>query len=550
MFFPLQLSRSVLERKLNWNESANVYYAAAVQSRSNESRTSSFGNYQCNNEYSIFINTSFDSSGDSNDTSINEGSGNYEFGYDPEHQDLQQMCDSDASDYAGCDDSSFCASDSSNLSNLSDESNIPLVDGSPISCDEAILRVLKLYVSERWTKTSLDKIIKLIKDLLPAPNSFPKSSVMMFQRLKEVAPFQSDIEHPYCAKCQLYKDNVLQDCVCGCCDTNIFYEYPIGPQLQYFFEHRNLASVIDEYKQNRVQTDGAISDIVDSREYLRLSTNSNQYDLTLVLNLDGLSITETSDKEAWPILSFICEVPPELRSSFMIVSGIYVGDEKPKMNTYLSPFVNSLSRIYLSGGVSWTHPTSKVLFQSQVTCPVLSADAPAKASVLNVKPFNHRFGCNVCEQKTRLIPLTPAQVARNAMLEPRKRIRPLRRFVYEDINIPLRNGPRMEAQGILAEECGKSRKGVLGRTVLTHLPYVDRALCVCAEYLHQVCLGVAKYFMNLMLFVRGPWFIGDKLSELDEFMTSIRVPQFVKRIPRKFSKFKFLIGSEFRSLLL
>ncbi|KAJ1524619.1 hypothetical protein ONE63_011103 [Megalurothrips usitatus] len=209
----------------------------------------------------------------------------------------------------------------------------------------------------------------------------------------------------------------------------------------------------------------------------------------------------------------------------MIVCGIYVGEVKPKMNTYLKPFAVYMSRLKASGGVKWTDPRNGAVRSSEVVCPVLSADAPATAAALN-------------------------EMELNLTLEPRKRIRRVRRFLYEDFHVPLRTGYRMEKQAEQAEARRKSRKGVVGTSVLSSMPEVDRAVCVCAEYLHQVCLGVTKYFLNLMFFEKGPWYVGDNLEHINMFLLSIRVPDFVKRRPRGMDKFSYLIGSEFRSLLL
>lgn len=86
----------------------------------------------------------------------------------------------------------------------------------------------------------------------------------------------------------------------------------------------------------------------------------------------------------------------------MLFGGVFVGEKKPKMNVYLKPFVDSMKKLAESG-VSWVHPRSKARHISRVACPVMSVDAPAKALVCNCKQFNGRYGCNVCEQKSKRI---------------------------------------------------------------------------------------------------------------------------------------------------
>ncbi len=82
------------------------------------------------------------------------------------------------------------------------DSEDPLYVGAEVSADEAILKVLQTYITERWTKTSLDSVVKLIKGLLPKPNLFPSSGHKLLSKLTELSAYQVINEHFYCSKCQ------------------------------------------------------------------------------------------------------------------------------------------------------------------------------------------------------------------------------------------------------------------------------------------------------------------------------------------------------------
>ena len=441
-----------------------------------------------------------------------------------------------------------------------EEDSSCLYEGSDISINAAILKVLKLYIAERWSKNSLDANIKLIKSLLPKPNFFPSSRKNLLTKLNQLSAFQVEIEHFYCSDCQLAKETDSEICKgCKSEKTGVFFEFSTEDQLKFMFEHRGLAAAIDEYRDRATQ-EGFICDIQDSSQYKEVRSKlEGLYDLVLLLNSDGVSVSTSSKQELWAILSVICEVHPRKRSSFMLVSGVFVDRVKPKMNTFLKPFVNSMKNIYEKGGMTWVHPGNKELMTSQVVCPIVCADAPAKAIMLHMRYFSHRFGCNICEQKAEKIKLTPEDIAAEeesaqqttaAGKKKKRKKTTLRRFVFQVNAAPLRTAARMKLLAQLAELRGKSRKGVIGQPELSELPLIDIGVCICAEYLHLVCLGIVKYFVNIMFKVKGPWYIGNHTKDIDEFILSIKVPDFLRRLPRGLRDLKFLKGSELRALLI
>jgi hypothetical protein len=437
----------------------------------------------------------------------------------------------------------------------SDEDDNPLYDGSEMSASEAVLAVLKLYIDQKWTKTSLDKNVKLIKRLLPYPNDFPSSGKSLLKKLENLScTYNEEVQH-MCSNCGKLLLSDTDKCTdCDCDETGKYYYLPIKDQIKHMFEQRNLAEVIDQERENRNKKEGHICDIQDGSAYKSVKEKlQGQYDLILLSNSDGVALSGSSNRELWLLLATICEVPIRLRPSYMMVCGIYVGTQKPNMNEYMSYYVKSLQDLY-ENGVNWVHPVSKQSFTSKGTAPAVSADAPAKALILNHNSHNSRYACNICEQKTKKIDLTAQEVLENqAQPNPRKRIRRKRRFVYQDDIGPaqLRTGERMEMQGILAETRSRPRKGVLGTSTLSGIPLIDRAECVCAEYLHLVALGVVKYFLLKILFDNGgEWYLGDHITDMDSFMNEIKVPDFVKRLPRKLSELKYWKGSELRNFLL
>ena len=173
-----------------------------------------------------------------------------------EHQEASSSSEENFSDAGNADDSLSEVHDDSSSDEHSSQSGVgssdseqeseQLYQGSDISSDEAILKVLRVYIRERWTKTSLDANVKLIKSLLPRPNSFPTSGKKLLSKLNDLSALQVEKEHYYCSKCQAKKEketDMCENCMdceckdkeedvrknCSCQKTGIFLSFVLKP---------------------------------------------------------------------------------------------------------------------------------------------------------------------------------------------------------------------------------------------------------------------------------------------------------------------------------
>lgn len=431
-------------------------------------------------------------------------------------------------------------------SNTTEDTILYLFAGSDMTAKESLLKILQIYVKERWTKNSLDSICKLISKMLPRPNEFPTSSKDALSKLEALTSTCSECEYIYCDECLQLVEMESDSCHHSAGHSK-FYSFPVDEQIKHMFEERGLGKVIDSYREHPSRKFGHICDIADGTEYKKVKAHLlNPYDLVLLWNTDGVALSSSSKVKLWPVLCTIAEVPPRLRSSFIVVAGVWVSNEDPDMNVYLKPFVNSLENLWETG-FSWIHPVSKEAVISKIVAPVFCADAPAKAQVLNHKNHNSRYGCLACEQKTKKIEL-PNQ---DNDVTPEGRRKPrLRRFLFQEDEAPARSGERMNLLGKLAELRGKPRKGVIGNSVISDIPHSDRAFCICAEYMHLILLGAVKYLVLKIFDETGPWYLGDKVEEINEFIENIKVPDFITRLPRKIKDLKYWKASELRAFLL
>lgn len=152
----------------------------------------------------------------------------------------------------------------------------------------------------------------------------PKSLHQLLKFVEKQIPFKEK-KYPYCSECLLFLENDGDPSPCEACGSRehkYFYGFSIEEQIKHYFEYCNLADVIDRYQNEKPPADGKLRDICDGSEYARVKVNSS-YHLTLMWATDGISISYSSTKSLYPVQFIVCEVPPHLRFSFLIVCSIW-----------------------------------------------------------------------------------------------------------------------------------------------------------------------------------------------------------------------------------
>lgn len=113
---------------------------------------------------------------------------------------------------------------------------------------------------------------------------------------------------------------------------------------------------------------GNIQDVTDGEEYQKhRHFLSEQGNISLLMNTDGISLFRSSNISLWPIWLCINELPPHLRyntillcrcthtcmcmciyrflKSNLLLAGLWYGEQKPTMTTFLSPFIKEINHL-------------------------------------------------------------------------------------------------------------------------------------------------------------------------------------------------------------
>lgn len=431
------------------------------------------------------------------------------------------------------------------IQNIDNTPSILIHENSTVTVDQSVFNLLDFYIQHKLSKSALKNALKIQLAILPSENRMPKTVFKLLQYVENLAPRNEVWKHYYCKNCLFYLGIAFEKILnCSSCyadkkNFNFFFEFNLEDQLKYFFEKNNLANKLKLLPPRRDDSN-VNSNITDGTEYIRVNSREDRgkYDLTLILNTDGLSLVKSANSHCWPLMYTIAELPENIRESFIIILGLWYDSEcKPNMNTFLQPFCTRLKDLYYKG-FKWIHPQTNEEFISKVVAPLFIADAPARANLQNILLYNGTYGCNVCEIMTKKCKKIAGK-------------KTTRIYPFEKNDSLLRTSTRMIRQAEMREVFAKAHcKGVKGLSILSTLPLLDLGSCVLPKYMHSVLLGVVKQYANLLLEKPGPCNIKKDSDEINLFMENIEPPQSFNRLPRSITDFKYYKASEFYNWIL
>lgn len=236
--------------------------------------------------------------------------------------------------------------------------------------------------------------------------------------------------------------------------------------------------------------------------------------INLLINIDGLPISKSSNSQIYPILCSLAEYP-----QYVSAIGIYHGYEKPNnANDFLSDFVIEATELSQQGFTLNNHNIPFLI-------KAFICDAPAKSFITYCKGHIGFFSCTKCMQKGKYVK---------------------GRVCFPKINCQKRSNENFRNK--------VQPEHHLGKSILENIPSVNMVSSFPLEYMHLVCLGVVKkLILNLWLF--GPAvhkLTKTHVEEISDYLIQIKscIPSDFVRKPRSLNECKRWKATEFRFFLL
>ena len=323
---------------------------------------------------------------------------------------------------------------------------------------------------------------------------------------------------------------------------SFFIEIPLVTQIRNLFSKTGFYESLGHCFKRTKNNNSHFEDIYDGSEYRKHCSPGIldfQHNMSLLWNTDGVPVFKSSKFSIWPLYFVINELPFSERTKRenMLFAGLWFGDTKSFMLTFLQPFHSSLKKLEtVREGNETTEVLSKVILLAG-TC-----DLPAKCLVCNSVQYNGSYGCFKCKQKGKSVKVS-ARGHVHAFP-----------FVQPDPYGPKRTHLETLRDADKAVKTGEVIDGIKGPSWFAGLSSYDIIKGTAIDYMYGLCLGVMKTLLNLWFAPENsskPFNISDHVSKADNRLLQIQPPLEIGRTPRSIEHHrKYWKASELRSFLL
>ena len=240
-------------------------------------------------------------------------------------------------------------------------------------------------------------------------------------------------------------------------------------QIEFFVIYiDNWSSLLCSKDPSSVITDVWDAKVLSSDSFFSSSTN-----VALSVFTDGIPVFKSSKVSVWPVYYIVLNLPPSvhIKAKNIILSGMWVGPTKPPMQHLLFPLTQKIQDLSTTG-IKMNSPNGVMIIRAKLVLGIF--DLPAKATVLNCKQYNGKYGCSIC-------------------LHPGKRVSG--RMVYPPRKCNLRTHDSVVSLAHRASTRGTTIKGIKGMSPLSQC--LDLVDSIPVDYMHAVLEGELGRLMNL-----------------------------------------------------
>ena len=379
------------------------------------------------------------------------------------------------------------------------------------------------------------------------------SSVHRFKKL--IAMGKSPlVKHFYCSYCLSPVHENMKTCPNTFClrslienrSKSYFLEISVVQQLQNMFKVEGFEAMLGKRFSRLKRDKDAIEDIYDGHIYKQLSqpggplSEDYPFNVSFTINTDGIPVFKSSKMSLWPVFLMINELPFKHRKkrANMLLAGLWFGETKPFMATFTMPLHRSLKA--LEDGIDITVGDTDRRCQAFLIC--MTADLPAKCSLLNMNQFNGDSACIKCLQTGRNF---RTEKGGNVHIFP---------YQVEDPAGPVREKEHcLDCSKMAVADNGKAVSGIKGPSMLMFQPSFDYVKSTSIDYMHCVLQGITKLLLNLWFsasHTKESFSLHSVLGLVDERLLSIKPVNSAGRIPRSISgNLKFWKATELKAWL-
>ncbi|CAM8954124.1 unnamed protein product [Rhodiola kirilowii] len=249
------------------------------------------------------------------------------------------------------------------------EAQTPVYVGSDKTVLGTILSAMKVKVENGWSDKSFNDHLRITKDLLPSPNSYPGTYREVKRLLKNMG-MGYEIIHACEYGCALfYKDN--KDLLkCPVCDESRYLDddrdrmiprkvvryFPLTPRLQRLYMSAHIAKEMRWHKARKVKN-GLIRHPADSEAWKEFDQKYPDFaqdsrNVRLGLATDGFNPFGAAalSHSTWPIVVMPYNLPPSMcmKKEFNILAMLISGPKSPGkcLNVFMQPLIDELNILW------------------------------------------------------------------------------------------------------------------------------------------------------------------------------------------------------------